>query len=666
MRASEILSGLNEAQKEAVTYGRGPLLILAGPGSGKTRVLTHRVAWLIASDLAQPEEVLAVTFTNKAAGEMKQRIQNLLKDSAGVRAQTFHSACLFVLRQDSAKIGIDPRFTVVDEESRRELLERVAEDLRLEAQDVSSAARAVSFAKNCLIGPDEFPEWATKRIDRKSLLSQKRAEVVSGYIDTAPKVYAAYQKLLRKVNGLDFDDLLFEAVRLFRERPDVLEKWSNIWKWVLVDEYQDTNRAQYEWLQMLVKKHRNVTAVGDPDQSIYGWRAADVENILRFKEDFPEAKVVALEKNYRSVPAVTSLADRLIQNNTRREKKALVPVRPDGGEVQCAAFPDEHYEAEFLVRKIFALQKEKGLSWADFAVLYRTNALSRVYEEALAKHGIPYTVVGSVGFWGRREVKDVLAHLQVAVNPRDAVSLRRICLLQPGVGKALTAQVVTYVLAGYPAKEALSNVAGGAGVSRNARSSLDRLAKALAALEEGIGKGKPAAELCKYAVEATGYMKKLAKDQSEEGQERAANVGALVSAAAEIDSAGGSVTDLLERAALASAEGEEGKKDAVRLMTLHKAKGLEFPVVFLVAAEEGNLPHFRNDSGPALEEERRLCFVGATRAKDCLYVTYCLERNMWGKRWDRGPSQFLKEMGFDLGEEEDEEEYEEEIYAARV
>lgn len=664
MRESEILSGLNDAQKEAVTCSRGPLLVLAGPGSGKTRVLTHRVAWLIASDLARPEEVLAVTFTNKAAGEMKQRIQSLLKNSAGVRAQTFHSICLYVLRQDGAKIGVDPKFSVVDEESRRELLEKVAEDLSLEAQDVNSAGRAISFAKNCLVGPDEFPKWAAEKLDKKSLLFQKRAEVVSGCIDTAPEVYAAYQKLLKKVNGLDFDDLLFEAVRLFRERPDVLEKWSNIWKWVLVDEYQDTNKAQYEWLQMLVKKHRNVTAVGDPDQSIYGWRAADVENILRFKEDFPEAKVVALEKNYRSVPAVTSLADKLIQNNARREKKTLIPVRPNDGDVQCLSFPDERAEAEFLVKKISALHNEQKLSWSDCAVLYRINALSRTYEEALAKCGIPYTVVGSVGFWGRREVKDVLAHLQVAVNQRDAISLRRICLLQPGVGKALTAQVVTYVLAGYPAKEALLNVAGELGVSRNARSSLNRLAKALVILEEGIREGKPAAELCRYAVEATGYMKKLNRDQSEEGQERIANVGALISAAAEIDSAGGSVTELLERAALASAEGEEGRKDAVRLMTLHKAKGLEFPAVFLVAMEVGNLPHFRNDSGPALEEERRLCFVGATRAKDYLYITWCSERNMWGRKWEKEPSRFLKEMGFEFDDEE--EEYEDEVYAARI
>lgn len=646
---SKILSGLNDAQKEAVSHGPGPLLVLAGPGSGKTRVLTHRIAWLVASGLARPEEILAVTFTNKAAGEMKQRIQTLLGGSSGVRAQTFHSACLYVLRRDGAKIGIDPKFAVVDEDSRRELLVKAAKEFRLDPPDAAAAGKAISFAKNCLVGPDEFPKWAAEKTAEGGLLSQKMAEAVSGCGDAVPEVYAAYQEMLKKVNGLDFDDLLFEAVRLFRERPDVARKWAEIWKWVLVDEYQDTNRAQYEWLQLLVKKRRNVTAVGDPDQSIYGWRAADVENILRFKEDFPEAKVVALEKNYRSVPVVTSLADRLIQNNTQREKKTLIPVRPDGGEAQCLSFPDERAEAEFLAEKISAMRGGQGLSWSDFAVLYRVNALSRTYEEALAKRGVPYVVVGSVGFWGRKEVKDVLAHLRVAVNPKDVVSLRRICLLQPNVGEATAAQVAALVLAGRPAAEALSDVAARPGIGKKARSSLARLAKTLEVLETGIREKKPAAELCMYAAESTGYMAKLAKDRSEEGRERAANVGALISAAAEIDASGGGVAELLERAALASGDSDDGGgKDAVRLMTLHKAKGLEFHTVFLVAAEEGYLPHYQSSYGPALEEERRLCFVGATRAKDCLFVTWCRERTNWGRTaWNR-PSRFLREMGFDV------------------
>jgi DNA helicase-2/ATP-dependent DNA helicase PcrA len=643
-----ILSGLNPAQREAVLHGGGPLLILAGPGSGKTRVLTHRVARLISSGMAAPGEILAVTFTNKAAEEMRSRLAALLGPDAArtVRASTFHSACAHVLRHDYGRIGGDPGFTVADEDARKELLEQVAEKAGLDRQEAFAAGRAISFAKNCLVGPDSFSGWAADRADGSGLIAFRKSEVLQGIAREAAEAYRLYQRLLRAAGMLDFEDLLFEAVRLFRERPDVLAKWQERWKWVLVDEYQDTNRAQYEWLRLLTARRRNVTVVGDPDQSIYGWRAADVENVRRFLEDHPDARVVPLGANYRCAREVVAASARLISRSAGWHKKGLSAVRVEAGTVRALALADEREEAGYAAGQIERLRRLNGLPWREFAVLVRRNAATRQFEEEFARRAIPYVVVGGPGFWGRAEVKDVLAHLRVAVNPRDALSLRRAARLQPGVGKVLSERLALMCLEGVPAGEALERLAAEPGVSARAAGSLRRLAGVLAELEEGARRGVSAAELCRLAAERSGYLGRLRRAGSEEARERLANVEALASAAAELDAQGGGVRELLERAALASGEGAEDEgRDAVRLLTLHKAKGLEFAVVFMPGMEEGGFPDFRSAFGPALEEERRVCYVGMTRAKDALFLTWCRRRLLWGRAQAREPSRFLAEAG---------------------
>jgi len=649
---------------KAVTHPGGPLLVVAGAGSGKTRVLTHRIAWLVREKGLSPFAILAITFTNKAADEMRTRVARLVgRVAERMWVSTFHSACVRILRREAPLLGYQPSFSIYDQADAVRLTGYVVRDLGLDGKKFPSRAvhAAISGAKNELLSAAAYAE----RAHRSSIFERKIAEV-----------YQEYQRRLVSANAMDFDDLLALTVQLFREHPESLGFYQERFAHVLVDEYQDTNRAQNELVIQLAGQHHQVTVVGDSDQSIYGWRGADVRNILEFERAFPDATVVVLDQNYRSTQRILDAANAVISNNLARKPKDLWSSRDGGEPIVRYLAEDEHQEGAWLASEVMRLRGDEGYRWGDMAVFYRTNAQSRAIEEELVRQGVPYKVVGGPRFYERREVKDMLAYLHAIANPEDEVSLKRVLNVpRRGVGDTSLGRLDAWAVAkGMSFAEALAH-AGEAGISGRALAGIgsflalmEELRAMLAGANDGAsdadGVGSlptpgggdsppegPAArppagpaELLQAVLDRTNYLEELRAQGGNpfEVEGRVENVEELLGAATEV----GTLADFLTEVSLVADTDEVDQDDSsVTLMTLHTAKGLEFPVVFITGMEEGVFPHLRALGEPdELEEERRLCYVGVTRAKERLYISYAWCRSLWGETQYNPPSRFIGEI----------------------
>ncbi|HEY5908255.1 MAG TPA: UvrD-helicase domain-containing protein, partial [Vicinamibacteria bacterium] len=626
MPESPLLVGLNAQQREAVLATDGPVLILAGAGSGKTRVITHRIAHLVLEKGVASEAVLAVTFTNKAAGEMKARTEVLLGGGA-LRAwvSTFHSFCVRLLRREAAAAGLKPGFLIYDDDDQLAV--------------VREALRGLDLSEK--LHP---PRRILSRISaRKNSGRDPEAEGSGSFAESSfARVAERYRKSLEAAGALDFDDLLLRSVALLEGDADTRERWQRRFRYLLVDEYQDTNQAQYDLVRLLAGTERNLTVVGDEDQSIYSWRGAEISNILDFEQDFPGARVLRLEENYRSTQAILDAASALVAHNRRRKGKTLRATKASGEKVHLYEASDEFDEASYVVSEIAARSEGRE------AVLFRMNAQSRLFEESLLQKRIAYVVVGGVGFYERREVKDILSYLRLVSNPEDAVAFRRVLNVPPrGIG-ARTLEEIERVAAerGVSLAAALDVIVDEARLPARATQPLARFRELLAGLREDAQrlhlKG-----LLEHILAATGYSAVLAEEDSQESQDRLENLAELLSAAADYEALeeSPSLAGFLDRAALLSDADQVTGEAPVVLMTLHSAKGLEFDRVFLVGLEEGLVPHSRSlESKESLEEERRLCYVGMTRAEQSLTMTFCRTRTLFGRSESNAPSRFLAEV----------------------
>lgn len=630
-----ILEQLNPAQVEAVTYGDGALLVLAGAGSGKTRVLTCRAAYLIKEMRVPPYRILAITFTNKAAQEMRSRVEVLVPEmSRDIWICTFHAACLRILRRQEEFFGRSRDFVIYDSDDQLTVVKDCIKELDIDDKKYPprAVAGAISQAKNQLLDAGDYEKYAYDYFNR----------VVS-------RVYHLYQEKLRRNNAVDFDDLIYLTVRLFREYPQVLAYYQDRFRYVLVDEYQDTDHAQYVLVNMLAGAHRNLFAVGDPDQGIYRWRGADIKNILSFERDYPEAMVIKLEQNYRSTGQILEAANYIIKNNeNRREKRLWTAAGPGPGLVNYFC-EDEHAEAGYIARKVFSIKEFENKPYRDFAVLYRTHAQSRVIEEVFVRAGLPYTIIGGLKFYARKEIKDILAYLKLIVNHRDSVSLARIINVpRRGIGQASFSKVMSFAENhGVTPVEAIERSAEIDGLSAKVRAACADLALLILRLSEE-STDAAVTDLAREVMEQTGYRKELLAENTVESRTRLENLDEFISGTMEFDRGAEEkgLRSFLENIALVTdLDKYDAESDQVALMTLHSAKGLEFPVVFLAGLEEGVFPHSRSLLEPGeLEEERRLCYVGVTRAMERLYLTHCWKRTLYGAERHNKASRFLEEI----------------------
>jgi ATP-dependent DNA helicase UvrD/PcrA len=639
----ELLSGLNDPQREAVTHGEGPLLILAGAGSGKTRVLTHRIAYLVAMDFAKPNEILAITFTNKAAAEMRGRAELLV--GRRVRAMwvmTFHAACARMLRAHADKLGYTRSFTIYDQADSRRLVKRCIEELGVDPKRFTPAAihNQISDAKNKLRDAEEYGQM-----------------VGSFFEQTVADVYRQYEREMHRMNAMDFDDLLVRSVNVLELFPEVRERYTTQFRDVLVDEYQDTNHAQYRWLQLLTGKDRNLMVVGDPDQSIYGFRGAEIRNILEFQDDFKDATVIRLEQNYRSTQTILDAANAVISNNRGRMEKSLWTDLGQGDPIKVRELEDEHAEARYVTGEIQRIVDE-GTSRAEVAVFYRTNAQSRVLEDMLVRAEMPYQVIGGTKFYERAEIKDAVAYLTTLVNPQDVGAFTRIVNSpRRGIGNTSVSRVLGFAnTMGISVWDAASEPEQIPSLGAAAVKSLSRFMSVMHVLKERAESSPPVAQLLKEILEETGYTEALRAERTIEAQGRLENLEELVNVAAEYDASDPeerSLANFLQQIALiADADTRTDDAGLVTLMTLHNAKGLEYPIVFMIGCEEGVFPHSRALDEGDLEEERRLCYVGITRAERDLYITYARTRNVFGARNFGAPSRFISEIPAGLTDRE--------------
>ena len=650
----DVLSGLNPAQKQAVETIDGPLLIVAGPGSGKTRVITHRVAYLIKVCGINPHRVMAVTFTNKAAREMAERLEKLLGQTAGdLTLGTFHAICARILRQEGKAIELDSRFVIYDEEDQLSLIKQSLQELDLDPKQYAPRAiqSAIKYAKSRLLTPADY------------------AEQTSNYFETVvQRVYERYQQSLTRSHGVDFDDLLMKTVQLFNDHPKVLAKYQSRYLHILVDEFQDTNITQYMLIKQLAGKYRNVCVVGDPDQSIYSWRFADLRNILSFEKDYPDAKVVFLEQNYRSTKTILDVASSIISVNSRRKPKRLWTENEAGIPISVIEAYTEDEEAQLVISEIERLVSENITSAGGCAVMYRVNAQSRALEEAFMRYGVPYKLVGGTRFYQRREIKDVIAYLRLIHNPNDNISLARIINVPGrGIGQRTLAELSGWAKnQGMPLYSALKMVAEKKGPPLTPRANY-ALTSFLNLIDELIEKSHELSltGLLDAVLEGTGYKEHILNE--EDGEERWENIQELYTVARDYNglSPDEALATFLEKVSLVSDIDElDEKGDATTLITLHQAKGLEFPVVFIVGMEEGLLPHRRSLEDPdELEEERRLCYVGVTRAQQRVYLLHTYRRSLFGGNSATRRSRFLEDIPPQLitrkglWEEEKEEEF---------
>jgi DNA helicase-2/ATP-dependent DNA helicase PcrA len=656
IEVESLLADLTEPQREAATHVDGPLLIVAGAGSGKTRVITRRVAYLISQGIP-PASILAITFTNKAAGEMKHRVGQVLGkplhdfgklDQRWPTICTFHSLCLRILRHYAAHIGLPPNFTIYDSADQTRLIKDALKLLDMSATNFAPASvhGAISNAKNQLLSPQAYSQQAH-----------------DFYQKQIARIYSRYQQLLTQNNALDFDDLLLRTTDVYRQFPDVLAELQQRFAYIMIDEYQDTNHAQYVLAHALALKHRNMCVVGDPDQSIYAWRGADIRNILDFEKDYPDAKVVRLEQNYRSTKTILQIASSLIAHNTQRKEKTLWTENAQGERATVAICQDEYDEAQLITRNLQTLHDKGGHAWNEMAIFYRMNALSRVMEDALRRANVPYQIARGVEFYNRKEIKDVLGYLRVVANPSDEVSLGRIVNVPTrGLGDQSIKQLQTFAVGnGLSLWQALERAGEVQGVSARAVNSARQFVEMVkrwrqlasgAALTNDLlaGRKGPVQTVMEEVFRQSGMEASLRKAHvgEEKGEGAIENVEQLITSAAEFDRGNptGTVDEYLSMISLVS--DTDHLKDAggaVTLMTLHAAKGLEFPVVAMIGLEEGVLPHSRARQNPAdLEEERRLCFVGITRAQQHLFLTQAAFRTIRGLRERTVTSPFLNEM----------------------
>ncbi len=645
--SNDLLSSLNESQQAAVQHFEGPALVIAGAGSGKTRTVVHRIAYLMENFGVVPQQILAVTFTNKAAGEMKERVESLIgSEGRDVWVSTFHSACLRILRTYGELIGLTTGFAIYDDTDQLDVLKEILQSVRgLEDTNPRVLRALIDRSKSNLWNPEMLAQEGERQL----------GNMISGIpIELIVEVYQRYEGRLRKANAVDFNDILGRTVELFGSHHDVLERVQQRAVFIHVDEYQDTNAVQYQLTQQLASRDRNLMVVGDPDQSIYAFRGADVQNILDFQKDFHDANIYRLELNYRSVGSVIKLANVLIEQNEGRLDKDLKPVKGDGSPVKIYRAVDHRAEADFVARQVERLLAEKDFGYNDFAVLYRTNSQSRVLEESLRRSAIPAKIVGGVGFYDRREVKDVLSFAKAALNPSDDVAWKRI-LKRPkrGIGKTsednLSEWAAQHGLRFYDALKNAETVLKGT-------PAVNRIADFLALMDDLMDASNEleAAQFLKLIYDTSGYMQMLKDEASFEAQARMENLEELLNAVLEWqEDGGGSISEFLDEAALMAslddravkAVNDEVPDEAVTLMTLHNAKGLEFPVVFLVGMEENLLPHRSSTASlQDIEEERRLLYVGITRAQEDLMLVHCESRMNFGRTEIARPSRFLEDI----------------------
>lgn len=640
-----LLTGMNDKQAEAVQTTEGPLLIMAGAGSGKTRVLTHRIAYLIDEKMINPWNILAITFTNKAAREMRERAMALNPATSETLIATFHSMCVRILRREADHIGYNRNFTIVDPGEQRTLMKRILKTLNLDPKKWNERAilGTISNAKNDLLDEVAYEHQAGDM-----------------YTQIVAKCYKAYQEELRRSEAMDFDDLIMMTLRLFDKNPDVLAYYQQRYQYIHVDEYQDTNHAQYQLVKLLASRFKNICVVGDADQSIYGWRGADMQNILDFEKDYPEAKVVLLEENYRSTKKILQAANEVIKNNRNRRPKKLWTQNDDGEQIVYYRANDERDEAVFVASTIDNIIREEGKNFKDFAVLYRTNAQSRTIEEALLKSNIPYTMVGGTKFYSRKEIRDVISYLNLIANPADNISFERV-VNEPkrGVGPGTLEKIRNFAyeqnmsLLDASANIMLSPIKGKAAqgvydfanMILNLRDQLDELS---------------ITEAVEAVLDKSGYLDALSMQQTLESQARIENIEEFMSVTKNFDETNTDGTEdetgidrlgrfLNDLALIADTDDGDMEAAEVTLMTLHAAKGLEFPVVFLIGMEEGVFPLSRASEEPdELEEERRLAYVGITRAEEILFLTNANTRTLFGKTSYNRPSRFLREISDDL------------------
>lgn len=638
---SDLLSRLNDEQRAACSHGDGPLLIFAGAGSGKTRVLTHRVAHLIACEKARPSEILAVTFTNKAAAELKHRLAQLLSPEAAkyVWAGTFHATCARLLRMEGEAIGIPPEFVIYDESEKLSAIKRALQELNLDAKrfEPRAVSYRISDAKNELMGPVEFAEYASEYMDVM-----------------VARVYRKYDELLSRGGALDFDDLIRKAVELLRRSKEVREKYSTKFRYVLVDEFQDINQAQYELVKALASHWRNLAVVGDDDQSIYRWRGADVRLMLEFEKDFPEARTIKLERNYRSTKPILEAAWHVIRKNRNRADKKLWTDRQSDEAVTVYDAVDGMDEARYVLSTIQTAVRTGEAKYADFAILFRTNAQSREFEEQLLRLQIPYRLVGGFRFYDRKEVKDAVAYLRLAHNERDDVSLQRIINEPPrGIGKTTLDLIEAKATElGVSMLAALQVLLESGELAARQQKALAEFVKLIGGLKAHIAEEKSLPKLLRQSLQLSGYLAWLREQHSSDAEERIENLQELENVATQFEEGNpeGGLSGFLEHLALMTdLDQADTGSDRLWLMTLHSAKGLEFPTVFLVGMEEGLCPHLRSlDDPQSLEEERRLCYVGMTRAMDKLYISSAARRMIYGRSQPSVPSRFLAEVPEEL------------------
>lgn len=631
------LETLNPAQREAVEKTEGPVLILAGAGSGKTRVLTTRIAHLIEDKGVQAANILAITFTNKAANEMRERVEETLgSDTKDMWISTFHSCCVRILRKDINRIGYNRSFVIYDSADQVTLIKDCLKELNLSDKvfEPKVVISTISGAKDKLYSPQKF----------------KAMHMHDNRMSKMADIYALYQDRLKRNSALDFDDLIYKTVELFKEDSEVLDYYRSRFKYIMVDEYQDTSKAQYELIKLLARQHQNICVVGDDDQSIYGWRGADIRNILEFEKDYDDVHVVKLEQNYRSTQIILDAANTVISNNIERKRKKLWSDKKDGELIKIQLAENEMDEADFVSDMIYKICREQNRTYKDFAVLYRANAQARSVEDALNRSQIPYNIYGGTKFYERKEIKDLVAYLRVIQNPQDDISLKRIINVpRRGIGLRTIEKVEDRAsLKQESLYSVLIDIETNSDISTKARNSISGFVDTIGTLRT-IKEVYPVSKLIEKVLETTGYLDELSKDNSDESQDRIDNLKEFISIAIEFEqnSEDQDLEIFLTNIALTSETSDDEVDDKVSLMTIHTSKGLEFPVVFLVGLEEGLFPIARavrsmNDAD--IEEERRLCYVGITRAKEVLYITLTKKRTLYGKTNPSIASRFMEEL----------------------
>ena len=635
---SNILEGLNKEQYEAVINTEGPCLVIAGAGSGKTKVLTHKIAYLMQEKKVLPWNILAITFTNKAANEMKERIELLVGEAAkDMWVGTFHSICVRILRKFIDRIGFDSSFIIFDSSDQKTLVKRCLRDLNIDDKIINDRAclSEISNAKNDMLEPEMYS-------------AKVQGEYRKGKI---AEVYTLYQKRLKENNAIDFDDIINYTIKILSENADVLEYYSNKFQYILVDEYQDTNKSQFTLVTLLAAKHGNITAVGDNDQGIYSFRGADISNILNFEKDFPGTKIIKLEQNYRCTGSILNVANAIIKNNEVKYEKKLWTENGEGNLPKIFCADNEYDEGKYIAEQIEHLRRQEGYKYSDFAVLYRMNTQSRAIEEILRREAIPYKIVGGLKFYERKEIKDIISYLRLVQNPSDNLSLNRI-INEPkrGIGKTSLDNIEHVAEQNNTSMYEVIKNAQSYGLNRvylNSREFVNSMEEFIAQKDQ-----LKISELIKKILKETGYTRALENENSIEAENRIANLEEFLNVAVEFEeeSADNGLSDFLEGITLSSdLDNVEETEESVTLMTLHSAKGLEFPVVFLIGMEEGVFPGYKSiGEAKELEEERRLCYVGVTRAKENLFLTRSRQRTTFGSTTHNPPSRFLSEIPQEL------------------